>query len=94
MKRWLGRLSFFLGGLDRTILRIIVILSLALLVFLLELLRFTFFEESSLLVWGIVSVFIALIASFFISRFIFNSIDRLHEKNVNRMRELGFEEDS
>jgi signal transduction histidine kinase len=36
-----------------------------------------------------VSVFIALIASFFISRFIFTYVDRLHEKNINRMRELA-----
>jgi signal transduction histidine kinase len=40
-------------------------------------------------IWGILSLFIVFITSYFISRFVFTSIDRLHEKNLYRMRELA-----
>lgn len=89
MKRWLNKLPFFPDGVDRTILMVIVVLSLTLLILLLELLRLTFFEEASLLIWGILSFIIVITASFFIYRFIFTSVDRMHEKNVLRMRELA-----
>lgn len=73
-----------------TFLKILTIIVPALFVFLLELLRHIFFEESSPMIWGNLSLFITvIIASFFFSRFIFSIIERLHEHKIHHMHELA-----
>jgi signal transduction histidine kinase len=91
MGRYLGRLTSFPGdGKTLKILKIITIASPALFIALLELLRYTIFDETRPTIWAIGAlVFIVTVAAFFFSRLVFAAIDRVQNENRLRMRELA-----
>jgi signal transduction histidine kinase len=89
MKWRLGKLPLFPDRIDRkTILKIVIILSPALFVLWLELLRFTIFEQTSLMIWATLSLIAIIVAALLFSRLIFTFVNLLQEENLNRMREL------
>jgi two-component system nitrate/nitrite sensor histidine kinase NarX len=89
MKRWLGKLPLFPDGVDRTtILKALVILSPALFILLLELLRLTVFQETSIMIWGTIAFVAILIGALLFSRLIYIYINHFQQENLNRMREL------
>ncbi|MCJ7614288.1 GAF domain-containing protein, partial [Candidatus Bathyarchaeota archaeon] len=89
MKRGLVKLPLSPDPIDRkTILKTVIILSPALFILLLELLRFTVFKETSLMIWSTLSFIAIVVAALLFSRLIFAFIDRLQDENLNRMREL------
>jgi signal transduction histidine kinase len=91
MKRWPGQFHLFPDNeRNLKVLKVVAILSPALLVFLLELLRHSIFEETPPMIIGSVVLFvIVIIALFFFSRFVFANIDRLQKENARSMRELA-----
>jgi len=91
MNRWLDRIPLFSDSdRNKTVLKIVTIVAPALFVFLLELLRHALFTETRPMFWGTVSLFaVVLTASFFFSRLVFRSLDRLQRQNVLRMKELA-----
>jgi signal transduction histidine kinase len=71
------------------LLKIVAIVCPALFVFLLELVRHTFFEETRPMIWGTLSLLIIFtVAAFFFSKFVFSVINRLQEENVHHIQEL------
>ncbi len=90
MKRWLRKFAFRTDSKTTLkVLKIITIILPALFVFLFEFLRLSIFEEARPMIWGTLSLFvIVLIASFFFSKFVFTTVDRLQDENAHRMREL------
>jgi signal transduction histidine kinase len=76
-------------GKSLRILKIVTIVAPPLFVFVLELLRHTFFEETRPMIWGTLALLIIVtVAAFFFSKIVFAVIDRLQKENTHRMREL------
>ena len=90
MKRRLVKSPLFSDeGKSLKILKIVTIVAPPLFVFMLELLRHTFFEETRPMIWGTLVLFIIVtIAAFVFSKIVFAVIDRLQKENTHRMREL------
>jgi signal transduction histidine kinase len=85
----LGRFTSF-PGKDLKILKIITIISPALFIALLELLRYTIFGNTGPTIWAILTlIFIVTVAAYFFSRHIFTTIDRVQNENRLRVRELA-----
>jgi signal transduction histidine kinase len=86
MRRWLGKFSFFQDSKKSLkVLKIVTILSPALFIFLVEILRYTVFEETRPMIWGILSLLVIVMVAAF---FFWKLVDRLQEENARRMREL------
>jgi amino acid permease len=90
MKRRLGKSLLFPNGeKSLKVLKIVTIFTPPLFVFVLELLRYTFFEETRPMIWRTLVLFIIVtIAAFVFSKIVFAVIDRLQKENTHRMREL------
>ena len=90
MKRWLRKFVFPTDSKTTLkVLKLTTILLPALFVFLLGFLVLSFYKEAHPMIWGALLLFIVvLVASFFFSRFVFATINRLQVVNLHHMREL------
>jgi len=90
MKRWLSKFLFPTDSKTTLkVLKLTTILLPALFVFLLGFLILSFYKEAGPMIWGALSLFIVvLVASFFFSRFVFTTINRLQVVDTHHMREL------
>lgn len=89
MKWCWRRLSLLFESTDRiTLLKVVIILSPALFILLLELLRFTVFTDISLTIWINISLSLIVVAALLFYRLVFVFINHLQQENLNRLREL------
>jgi signal transduction histidine kinase len=91
MRRRFYRPSFFPGGISNlTVLKSITCLLPAAFVFLIEVLRHTFFGQTGPVLQGDLAVFaIVLVGSFVFSKIAFALLDKTREDSEHRIRELS-----
>ncbi len=90
MRRIFGKFPFFPDGAGNPrILRIIVIVSPALFIFLLELLRHLIFEETRPTIADSLLLLSVVILAAFFYRLVFSLMERTQQENLRRNRELG-----
>lgn len=91
MRRRFSKFPSFPDGTGSLrILKIIAIVSPALFILLLELLRHTIFEETRpMLLGNLLELVIVVAAAFFFSRLVFGVINKVQEENLRRNRELA-----
>ena len=90
MRRIFGKFPFFPDGAGNPrILRIIVIVSPALFIFLLELLRHLIFEETRPTIADSLLLLSVVILAAFFYRLVFSLMESTQQENLRRNRELG-----